>query len=340
MERFKRLLGIVADGAGLGRDDAEQAFDDLLSGEVTPAQVGAFLMALRVRGETADEIGGAVAAMRGKMARVESPPDAVDIVGTGGDGVGTYNVSTLAALIVAGCGVPVAKHGNRAASSRSGASDVLTALGVRIGLPPEAVARCIREAGVGFMMAQTHHAAMRHVAAARTELGTRTIFNLLGPLCNPAGVRRQVLGVFAPRWLEPLAAVLRGAGSARVWVVHGADGLDELTTTGPSSVVELRDGALRRLEVTPEEAGLPRATLDDLRGRDPAHNARALRAVLDGARTPYRDIAVLNAAAALVVADRAATLAEGAALATRALDDGRARAALDRLVASSNRDGP
>lgn len=335
MERFRTLLAKVATGAALTRAEAELAFDDMLSGEVTPAQVGAFLMALRVRGESVEEIAGAVTAMRAKMLRVAAPAGAVDVVGTGGDGAGSWNVSTLASLIVAACGVPVAKHGNRAASSRSGASDVLTALGVRIGLPPAAVTRCIAQAGIGFMMAQTHHAAMRHVGAIRAELGTRTVFNLLGPLSNPAGVRRQLLGVFAPGWLEPLAAVLHTLGSERVWVVHGADGLDELTTTGPSAVVELKGGTLRRFEVTPEEAGLPRAEPAGLRGGDPAHNARALEAVLGGARNPYRDIAVLNAAATLVIADRAPDLRAGAALAEAALEAGAALATLNRLRAAS-----
>lgn len=338
MERFRTLLAKVATGAALTRAEAELAFDDMLSGEVTPAQVGAFLMALRVRGESVEEIAGAVTAMRAKMLRVAAPAGAVDVVGTGGDGAGSWNVSTLAALIVAACGVPVAKHGNRAASSRSGASDVLTALGVRIGLPPAAVSRCIAEAGIGFMMAQTHHAAMRHVGAIRAELGTRTVFNLLGPLSNPAGVRRQLLGVFAPAWLEPLAAVLHALGSERVWVVHGADGLDELTTTGPSAVVELKGGTLRRFEVTPEEAGLPRTEPAGLRGGDPAHNARALEAVLGGARNPYRDIAVLNAAATLVIADRAPDLRAGAALAEAALEGGAALATLNRLRAASASD--
>ena len=338
MENFKPLLGKVATGAALTRSEAESAFHDMLSGEVTPAQIGGFLMALRVRGETVEEITGAVTAMRAKMVRVQAPPGAIDVVGTGGDGAGTYNVSTLASLIVAACGVSVAKHGNRAASSRSGASDVLTALGVRIGIPAEAVTRCIVEAGIGFMMAQTHHAAMRHVGAARTELGTRTIFNLLGPLSNPAGVRRQLLGVFSAAWLTPVADVLRNLGSERVWVVHGSDGLDELTTTGPSRVVELLDGTLREFEVTPEEAGLPRASLADLKGGDPAHNAAALRAVVAGATGPYRDIAVFNAAATLVVSGTAADLREGAVLAAQALDSGAVGATLSRLVDVSNRD--
>ena len=336
MDGFKPLLGKLATGASLTRAEAEAAFDHLLSGEVTPAQTGAFLMGLRVRGETVEEITGAVAAMRGKMLRVAAPADAIDIVGTGGDGSGSYNVSTLAAILVAACGVPVAKHGNRAASSRSGASDVLAALGVRVGATPSAVEHCLAEAGIGFMMASAHHAAMRHVASARVELGTRTIFNLLGPLSNPAGVRHQLLGVFSRAWLEPLAEVLRNAGSRRVWVVHGSDGLDEMTTTGPTGVAELRDGAVRLFEVTPEEAGLPRAAAADLRGADPVHNAQALRAVLDGARTPYRDIAVFNAAGALVVAGRAGTLREGAELAGAALDEGRAAETLRRLVAASN----
>ncbi len=336
MEAFRPLLGKLATGAPLTRAEAESAFDHLLSGEVTPAQTGAFLMGLRVRGETVDELTGAVAAMRAKMTRVAAPRDAVDIVGTGGDGSGSYNVSTLAAIIVAACGVPVAKHGNRAASSRSGASDVLTALGVKVGIPADTVSRCITEAGIGFMMAQAHHAAMRHVGAARVELGTRTIFNLLGPLSNPAGVRHQLLGVFSRAWLEPLAEVLRNSGSRRVWVVHGSDGLDEMTTTGPTSVAELDGGRIRLFDVSPEDVGLGRAHSSELKGGDPEHNARALREVLAGAKTPYRDIALLNAAGGLVVANRAATLEDGIALAARAIDDGRAAQTLERLIVASN----
>ena len=340
MDAFKPLLGKIATGAALTRAEAELAFDHILSGEVTPAQVGGFLMGLRVRGETVDEITGAVAAMRAKMLPVRLRGGAIDIVGTGGDGSGSYNVSTLASIIVAACGVKVAKHGNRAASSRSGSSDVLTALGVKIGLAPDLVRRCVEEANIGFMMAQTHHAAMRHVGAARVELGTRTIFNLLGPLSNPAGVERQLLGVFSRAWLEPLAQVLLNLGSRRVWVVHGSDGLDEMTTTGPTSVVALDAGKLSRFDVTPEDAGLARASPADLKGGDPAHNAAALRAVLAGEKTPYRDIALLNAAGALVVADRATDLRAAATIAARALDDGHAAATLDRLIAVSNRDAP
>jgi anthranilate phosphoribosyltransferase len=257
-------------------------------------------------------------------------------VGTGGDNIGTWNVSTLAAIIAAACGVKVAKHGNRAASSKSGAADVLTAIGVKVGLAPEHVTRCIAETGLGFMMAPTHHASMRHVAPVRTELSTRTIFNLLGPLSNPAGVKRQVVGVFSPGWLEPIAETLRKLGSTRVWVVHGADGLDELTTTGTTHVVELDGTSIRRFDVTPEEAGLPRVSLEALKGGDPEVNAAALLDVLSGARNAYRDIAVLNAAAGLVVAGKAASLNEGARMAEAALDSGRARATLDALVAVSH----
>ncbi|MCO5085532.1 MAG: anthranilate phosphoribosyltransferase [Methylobacteriaceae bacterium] len=339
MDAFKPYLAKVATGARLSADEARAAFDDMLSGEVTPSQMGAFLMALRVRGETVEEITGAVTAMRAKMLRVNAPEGAIDIVGTGGDGHGSYNVSTVSALIVAGCGVPVAKHGNRAASSRSGASDVLTALGVKIGIPADAVAACVREAHVGFMMAQTHHAAMRHVGATRVELGTRTIFNILGPLSNPAGVKRQLLGVFSREWLVSMAETLRTLGSERVWLVHGSDGLDEMTTTGVTHVVELKDGNIHAFDITPEDAGLKRATLADLKGGDPSHNAAALTAVLDGAHGPYRDIAILNSAAALIVAGKAANLTEGAALAAQSIDEGRARAALARLVAVSNADG-
>jgi anthranilate phosphoribosyltransferase len=337
MEAFKPLLAKVATGASLSRAEAETAFDDMLSGEVTPAQMGAFLMALRVRGETVDEITGAVAAMRRKMLVVKAPGNAVDIVGTGGDGSGSYNVSTLASLIVASCGVPVAKHGNRAASSKSGSSDVLGALGVAIGLSPEKVEACIRDANIGFMMAPTHHAATRHVGPARSELGTRTIFNILGPLSNPAGVKRQLVGVFSRSMLEPMANVLGNLGSERVWLVHGSDGLDEITTTGPTHVASLENGKVTSFDITPEDAGLTRAKASDLRGGDPAHNASALTAVLDGLRSPYRDIAVINAAAALIVAGKARTLAEGAELAGAALDKGAAKETLKKLVDVSNR---
>ncbi len=337
MDAFKPLIGKVATGASLTRAEAELAFDNILSGEVTPSQMGAFLMALRVRGETVDEITGAVTAMRAKMTRVHAPAGAIDIVGTGGDGAGTYNVSTLASIITAACGVPVAKHGNRAASSQSGASDVLGALGVGIGVTPAAVEACLKDAKIGFMMAQSHHLAMRHVGPTRVELGTRTIFNILGPLSNPAGVMRQVVGTFSASLLQPMAEVLRNLGSDKVWLVHGSDGLDELTTTGPTQVVALDNGEITSFTVTPEDAGLSLAKTADLKGGDPDFNARALRAVLAGEKGAYRDIALLNAAAALVVADKAKTLKDGVAMGAKALDDGSAKATLDTLVTISNR---
>jgi anthranilate phosphoribosyltransferase len=336
MESFKPLLGKVAAGANLSRVEATAAFDAMLSGEVTPAQMGGFLMGLRVRGESIEEITGAVSAMRAKMLRVIAPPEAVDVVGTGGDGSGSYNISTLAAIIVAACGVPVAKHGNRAASSKSGAADALGVLGIKIGIEPRAIERCIKEAGIGFMMAPTHHAAMRHVGPARVELGTRTIFNLLGPLSNPAGVGRQLIGVFSAAWLEPMAEVLRNLGSKRVWIVHGSDGLDEMTTTGPTKIVELRDGAIRAFEIAPEDVGLKRCEPAALKGGSATENAAALLQVLDGAENAYRDVAVLNAAGALVVADKAERLSQGVELAAAALKSGAARRTLARLVEVSN----
>lgn len=336
MEFFKPLIAKVAAGATLTRAEAIAAFDAMLSGEVTPSQMGGFLMALRVRGESVEEITGAVSAMRAKMVAVKAPANAIDIVGTGGDNSGSYNVSTLAALITAACGVPVAKHGNRAASSRSGAADTLGALGVKVGLPPDAVERCLKEAGIGFMMAPSHHAAMRHVGPTRVELGTRTIFNLLGPLANPAGVRRQLIGVFSAAWLEPLAEVLRNLGSERVWITHGTDGLDEITTTGPTKVVELKSGSVHAFEITPEEAGLARAEPGALKGGDPAHNAEAVLRVLDGGEGAYRDIALMNAGAAMVIAGKAASLKEGVGLGDAAIRSGAARRTLDRLIAASN----
>lgn len=336
MESFKPYLAKVATGASLTRDEARSAFDALLSGEVTPAQAGGFLMALRVRGEALDELVGAASAMRGRMLRVAAPAQAMDIVGTGGDHSGSFNISTLAAMIVAACGVPVAKHGNRAASSKSGAADVLTALGVKIGLDPTTLSHCLREANLCFMFAQTHHASMRHVAPIRVELGTRTLFNLLGPVSNPAGVDRQLLGVPSAAWLEPLTEVLRELGSRRVWTVHGSDGLDEITTTGPTHVVALENGTMRRFTVSPDEVGLATASPDHLKGGDPAHNAAELRAVLDGARTPYRDVALFNAGAALVVAEAAGDPRDGVERAAQAVDSGAAKGVLARLVTASN----
>src|SRR5215203_4738484 len=305
MDDLKSIIGKVATGATLSRDEAASAFDAMMSGEATPSQMGGLLMALRVRGETVDEITGAVSAMRGKMLRVNAPADAVDVVGTGGDGSGSVNVSTCASFIVAGAGVPVAKHGNRALSSRSGAADVLASLGVKIDLTPEQVGRCVAEAGIGFMFAPAHHPAMKNVGPTRVELATRTIFNLLGPLSNPAGVKRQMVGVFSRHWIEPLAQVLKNLGAERVWVVHGSDGLDEITTSGPTAVASLENGAITMFEVSPEEAGLSRVRVDALKGGDANANAVALQGVLNGKPSPYRDVALLNAAAALIVAGRA-----------------------------------
>ena len=337
---MKGLIALAADGRALSEEQAHRAFEIIMSGDATPAQIGGLLMALRVRGETVEEITGAARAMRAKAHAIEAPPTAIDIVGTGGDNSGSYNVSTAAALVLAACGVPVAKHGNRALSSKSGAADVLTALGVKVDADMALVHECLWRHNIGFLMAPRHHSAMRHVAGPRVELGTRTLFNLLGPLTNPAGARRQMVGVFAAQWVEPLANVLGRLGSERAWVVHGSDGLDELTTTGPSLVAELKDGKVTTFEVTPDQAGLFLSSPRDLVGGDAAHNAQALRAVLAGQAGAYRDIVVLNAAAALVVADRAGDLLAGARLAAAAIDDGRAQAVLGQLVAVSNRTPP
>ncbi|MGO3933593.1 anthranilate phosphoribosyltransferase [Rhodopseudomonas pseudopalustris] len=330
---FKAIIAKVATGATLTRDEAASAFDGMMSGDATPSQMGALLMGLRVRGETVDEITGAVSTMRAKMLTVDAPADAVDIVGTGGDGSGSVNVSTCASFIVAGCGVPVAKHGNRALSSKSGAADVLNALGVRIDITPEHVGRCVTEAGIGFMFAPTHHPAMKNVGPTRVELATRTIFNLLGPLSNPAGVKRQMIGVFSRQWVQPLAQVLKNLGSESIWVVHGSDGLDEITLSGPTAVAELKNGEIRTFEVTPDQAGLPRAHAEALRGGDAEANAVALRSVLEGMPSPYRDVALLNAAAALVVAGKAKDLKEGVALGAKSIDSGAAEGRLRRLIA-------
>jgi anthranilate phosphoribosyltransferase len=335
-DEFKGLIAKAATGATLSREEAARGFDTMMSGEATPSQMGGLLMALRVRGETVDEITGAVTAMREKMLRVRAPADAVDIVGTGGDASGSFNISTCAAFIVAGAGVPVAKHGNRALSSRSGAADVLAALGVNIEADPEGVSRCIKQAGIGFMFAPAHHPAMKNVGPTRVELGTRTIFNLLGPLSNPAGVKRQMVGVFSRQWIEPLAHVLKNLGAQSVWVVHGSDGLDEITTAGSTYVAALEAGAVRSFEVTPEEVGLERVKPEALRGGDAQENAQALSDVLKGAKSAFRDVAVLNAAAGLVVAGRAKDLKQAVALAEKSIDSGEAEGRLQRLISVSN----
>jgi anthranilate phosphoribosyltransferase len=335
-QELRQLIQKVSGGATLTEDEIRTALDQMTAGAATPAQMGAFLMALRVRGETVEEIAGAAQMLRAKMNRVEAAPDAIDIVGTGGDAHGTYNVSTCASLIAAGAGVKVAKHGNRRVSSKSGASDVLGELGVKLEVPPEIIARCVNEAGVGFLWAPMHHPALKHWAPIRGELGIRTIFNLLGPICNPAGVKRQVVGVFSWHWVEPIAHVLNSLGAEHVWVVHGHDGLDELTTTGATDVAELKGGKVTVFEVTPADAGLAPAKLSDLKGGDERENARAIREVLTGKKTPLRDIAVLNTAAALIVAGKAANLLDGAAMAAHSIESGAAQRALDRLVAISN----
>ncbi len=330
---FKNLLARVAAGEALEAADAEAAFDAMMSGEVSQAQMAAFLTGLRVRGETVEEITGAARIMRAKAHTVSAPEGAVDTCGTGGDASGTFNISTAAALVVAGAGVPVAKHGNRAQSSRSGSADLLNELGVGLDADLMLVEDALREAGFGFLMAPRHHSAMKHVAPVRKELGFRTLFNLLGPLANPAGTQRQVIGVFDRRWVEPMAHVLGNLGCERAWVVHGSDGLDELTTTGTSYVAELKpDGTVESFTVTPSDAGLATASLADLAGGEARDNAATAKALLDGATGPIRDIVVLNAAAALVVAGAAENLADGARKAEAALDDGRARAVLERLV--------
>ncbi|TMJ87678.1 MAG: anthranilate phosphoribosyltransferase [Alphaproteobacteria bacterium] len=335
-DELKGLIAKAATGATLSREEAAHGFDTMMSGEATPSQMGALLMALRVRGETVDEITGAVTAMREKMLRVAAPPDAIDVVGTGGDASGSFNISTCAALIVAGAGVAVAKHGNRALSSRSGAADVLAALGVNIELTPQGVTRCIKEAGIGFMFAPAHHPAMKNVGPTRVELGTRTIFNLLGPLSNPAGVTRQMVGVFSRQWIEPLALVLKNLGSESVWVVHGSDGLDEITTAGPTYVAALENGAVRTFEITPEELGLKRVKPEALRGGSAKENAQALLQVLKGKGGAFHDISILNAAAALMVAARAKDLKGALALAQASIDSGEAANRLQRLVTISN----
>jgi anthranilate phosphoribosyltransferase len=331
-DAVRPFLGILASGRTLTAEQTETAFRHIMRGAATPSQIGGLLLALRARGETVEEITGAVRALRACMLTVAAPPGTIDTCGTGGDLAGTLNISTAVALVVAACGVPVAKHGNRAVSSRSGAADVLEALGVRIEMPPETAERCLREAGIAFLFAPHYHRAMRSVGACRRELGTRTIFNLLGPLANPAGARRQLLGVFGRDWLEPMALVLRALGAERAWVVHGGDGLDELTTTGPSSVVELHQGRLTAFELTPEQIGLQRAAPAALRGGDAKANAAALVELLHGTRGAYRDIVTLNAAAALVVGGRVGHLAEGAVLAGHAIDSGAAAARLASLV--------
>ena len=335
-EQLKSVIHKVSTGAPLERNEMRTALDAMMSGVATPAQMGAFLMAMRVRGETIEEITGAAEFMRARMTTVEAPPGTIDIVGTGGDSHGTFNVSTCSALVAAGAGAKVAKHGNRSVSSKSGASDVLAALGVKLEIAPEAIAHCIDQAGVGFMWAPMHHAAMKHWAPIRAELGIRTIFNVLGPICNPANVKRQIVGVYAAGLVKPIANVLNNLGSEHVWVVHGHDSMDEMTTTGATTIAELKGGKVNVFEVTPADAGLLPAKMSDLIGGDASVNADAIRRVLDGNREPFRDIVVLNAGAALVVAGLVADLRSGVEAAATAIDNGSAKQVLARLVEVSN----
>ena len=333
-EALKPLIAAAAERP-LSSEEAERAFGILFEGDATPSQVGGFLMALRVRGETVEEIAAAAAQMRARCHKVRAPEGAIDIVGTGGDGKGTLNISTAAAFVVAGAGVPVAKHGNRNLSSRSGAADALAQLGINVMVGPLVVERAIAEAGIGFMMAPMHHPAMKHVMPSRAELGTRTIFNILGPLTNPAGVTRQLTGAFAAHLLRPMAETLGRLGSERAWLVHGSDGTDELSIAGPSRVAELRHGEVTERETHPEEAGLPLHPFEAILGGTPEENAAAFRALMDGAPGAYRDAVLLNAAAALVVAERAASLPEGVAMARESVDSGEAKRRVELLVQAS-----
>ena len=327
---LKPLLARLAAGTVLNESEAEAAFDIIMSGEATPAQIGGLLMAMRVRGESVAEITGAARAMRARMTAVPTPEGAIDVCGTGGDGAGTLNVSTAVTFVLAGSGVPVAKHGNRALSSRTGGADVLAALGVEVEPPAERLPQILREAGCVFLFAPRHHPSMRHAGGPRVELGTRTIFNLLGPLANPGRVKRQLTGVFAAEWTRPVAETLGRLGTEHAWVVHG-QGLDELTLAGNSTVAELHHGTVREFTVDPDAAGLPRAPAEAIKGGDAAHNAAALLALLEGTPGPYRDTVILNAAAALIVAGKAGDLREGATLADQALRSGAALASLERL---------
>ncbi|MFN3232734.1 MAG: anthranilate phosphoribosyltransferase [Alphaproteobacteria bacterium] len=337
MTDFKEIIAKASTGLTLSETETESAFDTMMSGNATAAQIGALLMALRIRGETVDEITAAARVMRSKAEKITAPDDAVDTCGTGGDGSGTYNISSAAALVVAACGVPVAKHGNKAASSKSGAADVLAQLGVNINCPIPVVEQCIGEAGIGFLFAPKHHGAMRHVGPVRGELGIRTIFNLLGPLSNPAGAKRQLLGVFDAFWVEPMAQVLQKLGSERVWVVHGSDGLDEITTTGTTKVAALNHSDLSTFEIDPQDFGIPLADPQDLVGGEPAENAQAITALFDGETGAYRDIVLINSGAALIVAGKADNLGDGIAHASEAIDSGQARETLAKLVEVSNR---
>lgn len=333
---IKQTLNQLADRKDLSFEEMRNVMNIIMSGEATPSQIGAFLMALRVKGETVEEIAGAVSILRQKMTPVAAPNNAIDIVGTGGDGVGTFNISTASSIVVASAGCPVAKHGNKALSSKSGSSEALLALGVELDLPAAGIAACIERAGIGFMFAPNHHAAMRFVGPSRQEMGVRTIFNLLGPQSNPAGVKHYLLGVYDKQWVRPVAESLLKNGAKSAWVIFGNDGLDELTTTTTSSVAEIKNGEIREFEISPEDAGLPFAKTDDLLGGTPQENAEAIRKLLDGEASAYRDIVLLNSAAAFLILDKVKDLKEGVKLAAAQIDSGAAKAKLADLVKVSN----
>lgn len=335
MQDLKEAINQLANGQSLSRKETHAVFNIIMSGEATETQIGGILMAMRVRGETEDEFAGAIDALRAVMLPVDAPDNAIDIVGTGGDAKGSYNISTCTAIVTASCGVPVAKHGNRSLSSKSGASDCLTALGVNIDLSPSQITDCIDEAGIGFMFAPAHHSAMRYVGPSRVELGTRTIFNLLGPMCNPASVKRQLLGVFAPQWVLTAAKVAQKLGSEKLWVVHG-QGFDEVTITGTTQVAELVDGSVKTFEINPSDFGFDVASESAIAGGDATENAKALREVLDGKPSAYRNMVIMNTACSLVIADKAKDLQDAAAQASAAIDTGAAMATLDKLVEISN----
>lgn len=333
---FKSLIGTIAAGTPLTTEEAKLAFNTILSGDATPSQMGAFLMGLHLRGESVDELVGGVSVLREKAHYITAPDDAIDIVGTGGDGHGTLNISTAAAFVAAGAGVTVAKHGNKAASSRSGTADVQAVLGINTECDLALTEQAIVEAGIGFMVAYRHHGAMRHVGPTRVELGIRTIFNLLGVMSNPASVKRQLIGVYDPRWMIPMAETLRALGSEHVWIMHGSDGLDELTTTGPSYVAELKNGDIREFEITPEEMGLGRVSLEDLKGGTPEENAKALMALLKGESGPYRDVTLLNAGAGILIGGKCDSVQEGIELAKQSIDSGKALHAMEELKRITN----
>ncbi|MBL1406908.1 MAG: anthranilate phosphoribosyltransferase [Rhizobiales bacterium] len=332
---FKDIISKVADGNALSVEETEEAFGFLMSGDASPAQIAALLVGLRVRGETQDEFVGAIKAMRSKMLPVDAPDDAIDIVGTGGDSKGSLNISTATAIVVAGTGVKVAKHGNRALSSKSGAADTLIELGVNLDLSPSQITDCIEDANIGFMFAPNHHSAMRHVGPVRVELGIRTIFNLLGPMCNPAGVKRQLLGVYSPIWSITMAKVLAELGSEKVWVVHG-EGFDEITITGTTQVAMLENGSVKVRDLAPKDFGLNIQPESAIAGGDAKYNAAALNRLLDGEKSAYRDMVLMNAASSLVIADKAKSLLDGVAIAAKAIDDGSAANTLKKLVDVSN----